>query len=107
MLQIVKMQVLVDISFEGVPEERVVSLPSVENFTLIMSDVDPVTRWRPTYIVLPRESHRSCTRQGSTCSWKKYFPPSVSWNAIVRQYTTSPPEEATLEMWPDYTPLHM
>ena len=105
MLEIVKMQVLVDISFEGVPEKRVVSLPSVENFTLVVSDCGPGYEMA-THIRCPSARFTSVTLKASVeTDPEVIFPPLVSWNAILRQYTRSPPEEVTLEVWSDYIPL--
>ena len=105
MLQIVKMQVLVDISLEGVPEERVVSLPSVKNFALIISDCGPGYKMA-AHIRCPSARVTSVTLKASTdTDPEEIFPPLVSWNAILRQYTRSPPEEATLEILSDHTPV--
>ena len=105
MLQIVKVQVPSDISFEGVPEERVISLPSVENFTLIMDD-SQLGYEVAAHIHCPSAKVASIVRKARIDLFlEEIFPTSVSWNTIVRQYTTSQPEEATFEIRPDYTPL--
>ena len=104
-LQTVKVQVPVNISFEGVPEERVVSLPSVENFTLIMNDGESGYKMA-VHIRCPSARVTSIVHKPRVAMFlEEIFPTPVSWNAIIRQYTTSPPEEATLEIRPDYTPL--
>ena len=99
MLRTVSMKVLAPVSFEGVPPERVVTLPNVENFDLIVNDGGP------GYEIA---AHISCPSAKVTSLVHKkdidytmpdeIFPTSVSWNAIVRQYTRSSVEEVTIEI---------
>ena len=104
MLQIVKMQVLAYISFEGVIQERVVCLPSVEHFTLTVGDGAGYEM--AAHIHCPSARVTAIVRKARINVFlEEIFPTLVFWNAIVRQYTTSPPEEATLEIWSDDTPL--
>ena len=99
------MQVLVDISLEGVPEERVVSLPSVKNFALIMIDRE-LGYEMVAQIHCPSVRVTLITLKARINMFlEEIFPPLVSWNAIVRQYMTSPPKEATLEISSDHTSL--
>lgn len=98
-LRTVDMTILGRILFDGVPRERVVTLPNVENFNLIMSDGGP------GYKIA---AHISCPSARSTSLMHKsadrpvvpeeIFPCSGSWNAIVRQYSRSPVEEVALEL---------
>lgn len=106
MLQIVNMEVLAAVSFEGVPGERIVSLPSVEEFTLVVSEGGPGFRIA-THIHCPSAKSTAITRKVnfSHTFLAEIFPPLVPWNAIVRQYTRSPVEEATLKILPGLTIL--
>jgi hypothetical protein len=101
MLQIVNMEVLAYISsLEEIPQERVISLPNVERFTLVVGNVVPGHEMaahihcpsaRVTSIVLKSRINRVPG---------EIFPPSVFCDAIVHQYTRVPAEEATLEIRP-------
>jgi hypothetical protein len=102
MLQTVHLKITADVSLEGVPRERVVVLPNVENLTLIVGDGEP------GYQIA---AHISCPSARSTslayeCEIQDdipegIFPPLVLWNAIIRQHSRSPAEEITLEIKAD------
>ena len=101
MLPVVHMKILMDISFEGVPRERIAVLHNVESLCLVMSDGEP------GYKLAAHISCPSATHTSLTCTYKKDFnrmPPQqiftafVPWNAIVRQYTRGSIEEIALEI---------
>ena len=105
MLQIVNIQALTYISLEEVPQERVISLPSVEKFTLIVGNDEPGYSMA-AHIHCP-SARVTSMMLGSTFENlpREIFPTSVSWNTILRHYTRSPIEEATLEIRPGPAPL--
>jgi len=106
MLQAVDVKIAANISFEGVPPERVVVLPNVEAFCLDVTDGGPGYRIA---------AHLSCPSAKCTSfvhekdidetTPQEIFPTLVSWNTIVRQYATSPAEEVTLEIKIDPNPV--
>ena len=101
MLQVVHVKILVDIFLDGVPQERVVVLPNVESLSLAMSDSEPGYKLA-AHISCPSAKDTSLTyeheKDADGMIPHEIFPASVSWNAIIRQYTRSPIEEVTLEM---------
>jgi hypothetical protein len=99
MLRTVHLEIMARIRFEGVPQERVVALPNVENFNLIVSEGGPgyklaahISCPSATFTSLRHETRDHLAIPGEV------FPPLVSWSAIARHYTNSPTEEATLEI---------
>ena len=100
MLQTVHMDMYGVISFDGVPRERVAVLHNVKSFCLVMGDGEPCCKLA-THISCPSVKHTSLTRQHEdldSSTPQEIFPASVSWNTIIRQYTSSPLEEVALEM---------
>ena len=97
-LRTVVMAIIGRISFEDVPRERIVVLPDVESFSLTMSDGGRGYEIA-AYISCPsaRFTMLMHTIHCYTVP-EEIFPTSVSWNAIVHQYTRSPVEEVTLEL---------
>ena len=101
MLQTVHMKIINDILLEDVPRERVVVLPSVETFSLIVSE------GRPGYEIAARVSCPSA-RHASFMHERDVpraniqeifvFPTFVPWSAIARQYTKGPVEGIALEI---------
>ena len=99
MLRTVHMAILSDVSFQGVPQEKIVLLPNVQNFDLIISDGGS------GYEV---PAHISCPSAKITSLMLKkdiedtipgeVFPTGASWNAIVCQYTRNPVEDVTVEI---------
>jgi hypothetical protein len=99
MLRTVHIKITSDISLEGVPQERVVVLPNVEDLDLVVNDGGPGFK-----IV----AHVSCPSARRTSlmhrtyvddpSPEEIFPHSVLWKKIVQQHTKSPVEEVTLEI---------
>jgi hypothetical protein len=98
MLQTVRMKIFGDLSLEGVPQERVVVLPRMENLILTVNGGGPSYEIA-THISSPSARHTSLkhTKLAEDVTPDEVFPPSVPWKTIVRQYTRSPAEEVTLE----------
>ena len=93
------LKIIGDISLDDVPQGRVVVLPKVESLCLVMSD----SKWGyklATHMSCPSAKYTSLKHEKDTkdVTPKEIFPASVSWNAIVRQYTRSPVEEIALEI---------
>jgi hypothetical protein len=98
MLRSVNMCIDAEISLTEIPQERIILLPNVERFTLVVTD-------GPGYEIA---AHISCpstifasltlTSGGEYASPEEIVPTPVWWNAIVHQYTKSPVEEITLKM---------
>jgi hypothetical protein len=98
MLRTVDIKLTAYVSFEGTPRERVVVLPHVETFTLI------VTNGRPGHRLA---AHLSCPSARSVSVQHELetggvvpggiFPGSALWKTIIHQYTKNPIEEVTLE----------
>jgi len=98
-LRTVQIAIIADIILSGIPQERVVVLPNVETFSLVVDD------GRPGYKIA---AHISCPSVRHTLLRHEtvagmgiiqdIFPTSVSWGAIVRQYTRVPAEEVALEI---------
>jgi hypothetical protein len=99
MLRTVDMNIITDIVLEGVPRERVVVLPNVETFRLVMSKSGPGYEIA-AHISCPSARHASFMYETHTNGtiFRGIFPSSISWNAIVRQYAGSSVEGVTLEM---------
>ena len=84
-----------------IPQERVVILSKVENFTLIVRDGGPGYKLA-THISCPSARNTSLKheRYADGLTPEEIFPDLDSWHAIVRQYTRSPVEDATLDTRP-------
>jgi hypothetical protein len=98
MLRDVRMEIAANISLEDVPQGRVVVLPNVEEITLV------VTIGRPGYEIAAHKSRPSARHTPLTYEDGVkdaipggLFPHPVLLNKIVRQYSVSPVEKATLE----------
>ena len=108
MLRAVRMKIITPISLEDIPQEKVVILHHVENFRLFTSDDGYKLA---THISCPSAKRTSLTRTHG----EEYFfdppleklPASASLNAIIRQYTSSPIEEVTLETKTAYPPIRV
>ena len=98
MLRTVCMGIFSDISFEDVPQERVVLLPNVETFELTVSSGPGYNI--ATCISCPSAKSTLIAQENHDCEMipEGAFPTLISWNTIVRQYMTSPAEEVTLEI---------
>jgi hypothetical protein len=94
MLQTVDVKIIADLVVEGIPRERVVVLPNVEIFRLVVSDGGPGYEIA-AHISCP--SARDVSLMHEICTDEiipqEIFPSSDSWNAITRQYTRSSVEE--------------
>ena len=99
MLRTVDMQITWGISLEDVPRERVVLLPNVERFELFVVDGGPAYKIA-TCISCPSAKHTLLlhNKYDYQTTPEEMFPSVVSWNVIVRQYTSSPAEEVELEI---------
>ena len=88
-----------DVSLEDVPRKRVVVLPNVEELCIIMTYGRPIYQFT-THISCSSITSLSLLRAGDSGVMVpgETFPTSVLWNAIVRQYTSSPVEEVTLQL---------
>ena len=97
-LQTVYMDVVADISLEGV-RESVVVLPNVKIFTLIVGDGRPGYEIA-AHISCPSAIHTSLVHRTDLLNStpREIFPTPVSWSAVVRQYSKSPVEEVALWM---------
>jgi len=101
MLRTVRVRITASISFGGVPEGRLVILPSFETLYLVTSDCES------HYVIA---AHISCTSAKHTSlihekfvdenrlTVLESFPDPDWWDRIVRQYTKSPVEEVTLKI---------
>jgi hypothetical protein len=99
MLQTVGMKIIAGMVLEDVPRERVIVLPNVETFSLVVNTGGP-DREIATHISCPSARHTSLMHEtyiGETTPLE-ILPSSVSWNAVVRQCTRSPVEEVTLKI---------
>ena len=98
-LRTVRMDMGWGILLDGIPQDKVVTLPNVEEFTLNMDD--SATGYRiAAHISCPAASrtlftHNACV---SVAVPKEVFPASAQWDAIAHQYTKNPVEDVTLEM---------
>ena len=103
MLRTVHIEINARISLEGVHQDWMVVLPNVEAFSLVACN-GGLSHKIATHISCP--SARSISLKQSMCAVDlipdDYFPPPVSWNAIVRQYTRGPAEDVTLEIKKGY-----
>ena len=99
MLRTVHMKVIGDILLQGIPRERVVVLPDVETFSLVVSEGGPGYEVA-THISCP--SVRNMTlihdKVAHDALPEEIFPALISWNTIARQYARAPIEEVALEI---------
>lgn len=102
MLQIVQMAITTFRSFEDIPQERVVVLPSVKSFALIMGDYKRVNGYDvAAHISCPSVRHTSFVHEGGH-DWDALpgdiFPDPVDWSAVVSRYMRRPIEEVELKI---------
>ncbi|KAF9783464.1 hypothetical protein BJ322DRAFT_154931 [Thelephora terrestris] len=99
MLQVVRMEIHADIQLEDVPQDRVVTLPNVDNFSLTVIIRGSVYGFA-AHVSCPSASSTNLVYSANTKRFKeeKIFPPSNLWRRIVGQYTRSPLEEVALEI---------
>lgn len=98
-LQAVHMKIIAVVIRGGVPRERVVVLPNVETFYLVMIDGAPGYEIA-THISCPSARNVSLMHETDpeNLDPREIFPTSVVWSAIVRQYSSSPVEGVELEI---------
>ena len=99
MLQIVRIDISADILLDEIPQDKVITLPNVEEFTLTVDH--GATGYRiAAHISCPAASHTSLTHNArvKVAVPTEMFPASAQWNAIAHQYTKNPVEDVTLEM---------
>ena len=105
MLRAVRMKIIVPMTLEGVPQERVVVLHNVESLCLTARDGGHGYKLA-THISCPSAKHTSLTH---TLKRERYFnprlakfPTSASLNTIIQQYTRNLPiEDVTFEVKTD------
>ena len=102
-LRKVKMEINARILLNGVAQGRVVVLPNVQTFSLLMNDGDTAYEL-VAHISCPSASHTSLVHQKCpddipTDQDERYaFPTPTLWDAIVRQYTASPIEAISFKI---------
>ena len=94
-LRMLRMRILGNTLLGDIPQGRIVVLPEVELFHLVMNDSGPgheiaahisCPSAKPTTLMNEKDADNISTQE--------IFPNPVSWNAIARQYTRGPFEEA-------------
>ena len=94
-LRTIHVRITADISLEDAPQGRVVALPNVETFDLLMNDGGPGYKLA-AHISCPSARCTTITQRDEDP--EEAFPTSNSWDAIVRQYMRNPADEVTLEI---------
>jgi len=99
MLRTVRMRITTNVLLEGIPRDRLVVLPHVEFFYLTVTDGGPGYKLA-THIGCPSVRYTLLLHEidAEDTIPEEIFPASVSWDAIIRQYTRSPVEEVTLKI---------
>ena len=99
MLRTVHMRIIGEMSFQGIPKEKIVILPNVKNFNLTVSDSMGGYRL-VAYISCPSVLYTTIAYERDPDDFLPVamFPPRGLMNVIVRRYTRSPAEEAVLDM---------
>ena len=94
------------IRLHDVPRERLVVLPDVDTFSLIIDDAGAGYELA-TRISCPSVKRTSLVHEGFNDNdvLEVIFPSPPSWNVISRQYTRIPIVEAALEMKADHDPI--
>ena len=99
MLQVVSIHFMVDLSLNGVPRERVVVLPKVEDLRIIVVESTPGYNLM-THLSCPSIMSASFTLEAdpdtNITPPEGIFPSPALWNVIVQQYTRSPLVDITL-----------
>ena len=104
LLRTVKIEIIAGVSLEDVPRGRMVVLPNVNDFNLIVTWGGPVYEVA-AHISCPFASSTSFTNTGDIDhdTPEDIFPPPALLNAIVHQYTRSPVEEVILGIKPTFS----
>jgi len=99
-LQQIRMYIMADRFREDVPPERVIVLSNVKDFSLDVTSDGPGCEIA-THISCPLAKHVGFFHElegfGRDVP-KDVYPPSVSWNALARQYTEGTTDRVVLEM---------
>ena len=104
-LQIVHLKIVGRMPFEVLPQRKVVLLPNVEVFTMVVDDGGSGYEIA-THISCPSAKHTLLVHEIDADNiTEEMFPNPVSWDAIARQYTRGPVEEVTLEIKSTYNTL--
>jgi len=105
-LRTIYVKVISDIPLGGFPRERVIVLPHVETFSLVVSDGGPGYEIAAC-ISCPSARHTSLIhkRHVRNAIPREIFPTPVPWDAIARQYTGSPVEQVSLEIKFPHDPI--
>ena len=103
MLRTIRMDITGSIFVHDIPRERIILLSDVETLTLVVSDgrsgrkiATHISCPSARSVTLMHEAHVNDPVMGAM------LPDSVSWDAIVRQYTRNVVEEVTLEIKPGF-----
>jgi len=106
MLRTAQMKIIADLVLGDVPRERVVVLPSVKTFALVVNDGGPGFTIA-THISCPSAKRTSLIHEkvANDTIPTTIFPTSISWNTIVGQYTRSPVESVALKLERDRDPV--
>jgi hypothetical protein len=100
MLQTVHMEIFASDSVEVTPQERVVTLPRVETFTMVLGN-DGMGYQIATHISCPSVRSTSFVHtEHRGAAPGSIFPDKISWDKIVSRYTRSTIEEVVLEIAP-------
>lgn len=108
MLQTIRMTIIADALYRATVHGRVVVLPNVKKFTLVMGDGSDggssmIGYDIATYLSCPSVRSTTFVHMGDhTCEIPpgEMFPKPDAWRAIVSQYTRRPIEEVELEIRP-------
>ena len=109
MLRKVEMNIIAEILLDDVAQ-GVIILPNVKTFSLFMDDGEPAYELA-AHISCPSATHTSLTHEKkiddifTSQDIRNAFPTAASWEAIVRQYTTSPVEAISLEIKTSHDPI--
>ena len=99
MLRMAQMKILADLILGDVPRERVVVLPNVDTFALVVDDGGPGFTIA-THISCPSAQRTSLIHEKIANDTLPVivFPTSILWKTIVGQYTRSPVESVALKI---------
>jgi len=106
-LETVHMQIAPLIVPDDIAQTKVVILPNVQKFSLVVDDGEPDYELA-SRISCPSARHTSLIYKvdAEDIVFGQYlFPTAASWNNIVRQYTKSPVEAVTLDINPSHDPI--
>ena len=98
-LRTVHMKIIGDLVLVGVHQERIVVLPNVETFSLVVND-GGAGFTIAAHISCPSARHTSLSHEkvAGDILPVEIFPAPISWDVIVSQYTRSPVESVALKI---------